>query len=268
MADYVVGDIQGCFNELQALLTQVAFNPGQDTLYCVGDIVARGPDSLKALRFLHELGQSAHIALGNHDLHLLATHYLGTPLNPSDKLDALLASKERDALLAYLLSQPLVIDLPKYKSVITHAGVHPDWDLTSLKAHGASTMAAMRENPAHTFSSMYGNTPTRLNHANSQEESRRFTINALTRMRFLNDDFSLEFQHKCAPNQAPKLLPWFKAPSQLPNDYTVIFGHWAALMGQTYSPHHFGLDTGCVWGQHMTLMELGTKRLLTQKALP
>lgn len=73
MATYFVGDLQGCYDELQLLLARVDFNPTQDKLYLVGDLVARGDKSLECLRFVKSLGSTAQTVLGNHDLHLIAT---------------------------------------------------------------------------------------------------------------------------------------------------------------------------------------------------
>ncbi|MGV3345053.1 metallophosphoesterase, partial [Enterobacteriaceae bacterium LUAb1] len=74
MSTYLIGDVHGCYNELNALLQQVAFDPSQDTLWLTGDLVARGPASLEVLRYVRSLGDSAKIVLGNHDLHLLAVY--------------------------------------------------------------------------------------------------------------------------------------------------------------------------------------------------
>jgi len=75
MAHYAVGDIQGCYDPLSRLLDQVNFDTSKDTLLCVGDLVNRGPKSLKTLRLLKSLENQCISALGNHDIHLLSMMY-------------------------------------------------------------------------------------------------------------------------------------------------------------------------------------------------
>lgn len=86
MSTYLIGDVHGCYDELIALLKQVDFTPGQDTLWLTGDLVARGPGSLDVLRYVKSLGDSVRMVLGNHDLHLLAV-YAGISRNkPKDRI--------------------------------------------------------------------------------------------------------------------------------------------------------------------------------------
>ena len=69
MALYLIGDIQGCDSALERLLAHIDFSPSRDTLYVLGDLVNRGPDSASVLRRLRALDGAARCLLGNHDLH-------------------------------------------------------------------------------------------------------------------------------------------------------------------------------------------------------
>ena len=72
MSNYVIGDLQGCYEEFKELLNKISFDPEKDRLWLCGDLINRGPDSLGCLSFLYSIKESCHIVLGNHDLHLLA----------------------------------------------------------------------------------------------------------------------------------------------------------------------------------------------------
>src|SRR5512146_36146 len=99
MATYAIGDLQGCFAPLERLLEAIAFDPTRDRLWFVGDLVNRGPDSLRCLRFVKSLGDAAVAVLGNHDLHLLCVSEGVEPRRPRDTIDAVLAAPDRDELL-------------------------------------------------------------------------------------------------------------------------------------------------------------------------
>src|SRR5476651_687288 len=102
MALYAIGDVQGCDTELGALLAELNFSADRDSVWFVGDLVNRGPDSLKVLRRIRALGEAATCILGNHDLHLLAVAYGGARLRTDDTLDAVLAAPDRDVLFDWL----------------------------------------------------------------------------------------------------------------------------------------------------------------------
>lgn len=269
MSTYIVGDIQGCLDELQLLLKKVAFNPQQDTLWVAGDLVARGDKSLETLRFIKELGDSARCVLGNHDLHLLAVHLGYFPAKPKDKTSNILSAPDRESLIEWLRQQPLLAEHDQF--VMCHAGVAPVWDLaTARQANQEITAILQSSDWPWLIKNMYANQPTQWQAQLQGIERYRFIINAFTRMRFCDQQGQLDMACKLPPatNQDPNLLPWFKVKHRIPLNKTVIFGHWAALMGcHDEEANVIGLDTGCVWGEHLTMLRWEDKSLFTQDSL-
>ncbi|MCL1076677.1 symmetrical bis(5'-nucleosyl)-tetraphosphatase [Parashewanella spongiae] len=272
MAHYFVGDVQGCFLELNALLNKVDFNPSKDQLWSVGDLVARGPDSLATLRFFHQLGESAKVVLGNHDLHLLALAAGIKKPNPKDQLQSLLDAHDLPMLTDWLRQQPLVRELPQYHVLMSHAGIPPQWDLNTLRAQSSAVSAALQSNDyvEQIISRMYHSKPAQWHQCGSSFEKLLFSIDGLTRMRYLHRDGSLNFSCKQPPELCTdnSLVPWYQASSELRNNHTLVFGHWAALMGNVPQQNLQALDTGCVWGGNMTLWHIETNEKITQKKLP
>ena len=271
MAHYFVGDIQGCFAELQLLLQDVAFNPSKDQLWAVGDLIARGPDSLATLRFFQSLDDSAKVVLGNHDLHLLALKGKLKRPNPQDHLTELLAAPDLNNLVNWLRQQPLVRTLPEHNIIMTHAGVPPQWDLATLTNEAEHVSQALQQDDYldALLAYMYTEKPEQWSENLTGIDRLRYCINALTRMRFLHTDGRLDFKCKTPPNQQKQsgLYPWFEFPSLVAPTNTLVFGHWAALMGVTNKDHFIALDTGCCWGEHLTLWHLEKNEKITQKKL-
>ncbi|WP_087020853.1 bis(5'-nucleosyl)-tetraphosphatase (symmetrical) ApaH [Thaumasiovibrio subtropicus] len=268
MANYIIGDLQGCFEEFDALLAQVQFHPKRDTLWLCGDLVARGEDSLQCLRKVIALGDSAKTVLGNHDLHLLATAAGFKKAKPKDKVQPILDAEDSHALLHWLSEQPLLLEHEAF--VITHAGIPPQWDIKTAKKQAQKVSDILRSERKHwLLENMYGNQPDRWQPDLSEIESLRFTINALTRMRFCYPDGTLDAECKFAPDDLPKespLAPWFELADRKPLKKPVVFGHWAALNGKFDGPE-YGLDTGCVWGNVLTMLRWEDKQRFTQPAL-
>lgn len=255
MANYFIGDIQGCFDEFQQLLEKIDFNPRQDTLYLTGDLIGRGPKSLETLAFVSSHQDSVQTVLGNHDLHFLAIANGIKKAKPSDRFDALLQSPRLPYFVDYLRQQPLLIDIAQLKLVLTHAGISPQWDLETAK-RVAQTVSQQLKDDDYCFllRQMYLGQNDDWLQAGTPLSQMIVAINAFTRMRYCYADGRLEFAHKCAPPQCPDTLltPWFELPTQLTEDYTAVFGHWASLMGKTHSSQFIALDTGCLWGNHLT----------------
>ncbi|MFZ5513948.1 MAG: symmetrical bis(5'-nucleosyl)-tetraphosphatase [Pseudomonadota bacterium] len=256
MAVYAVGDLQGCLDPLQRLLERLAFDPARDRLWLVGDLVNRGPQSLEALRFVRGLGEAAVTVLGNHDLHLLAVAIGGHRTKGKDTLAPILTAPDRDELVDWLRRQPLLHHEPDLRAVLAHAGIPPDWDLPTAAACARQVEAVLAGDGVRDFLvEMYGDHPDRWDAGLEGLERLRYTVNALTRMRYLTPDGRLEFKYKCAPERAPEgLIPWYAAP-RAPLGATVVFGHWSTL-GRTRLPAALALDTGCLWGGKLTAVRL------------
>ena len=261
MADYIVGDIQGCFKGLQALLKSVQFNPAEDKLYAVGDVIGRGPDSLATLEYLYALGDSFDTVLGNHDLHLLAIFCGIRKAKASDKLDELLASPHIERYIQWLRHKPLAMQ-PDENTLLCHAGLYPQWSIAQALALSQECSDMLRsEQWQNALASMYGNQPDSWSAQLSGEARWRFIVNAFTRMRYMHDSHRLDFVCKDAPAQAPaSLSPWFAVNNpHLQPQQQVVFGHWATLAGQTNQPQYIALDTGYVWGLRMTMWHLQSR---------
>lgn len=255
MATYAIGDVQGCFDELQTLLKKINFNPQVDQLWFVGDLVNRGPKSLEVLRFVKNLPQTK-IVLGNHDLHLIALAY-GNPY-PDHTLNAVLTAPDREELIEWLRRLPLLHHDEKLNFVMVHAGIYPLWNLNQAKTYAQEFETALHsEKISELLKNMYGDQPDQWNENLAGEERLRFIVNTFTRMRFCTPAGKLEFHNIGKINSVSQnYLPWFKIPNRATKNLNIIFGHWAALQGETGEPKVFALDTGCVWGNCLTAMRL------------
>jgi bis(5'-nucleosyl)-tetraphosphatase (symmetrical) len=238
LARYAIGDIQGCLAPLQSLLQELLFSADRDQLYFVGDLVNRGPQSLPALRFVRALGANARTVLGNHDLHLLALHHAaGRQMRDGDTLDDILAAPDRDALLDWLILQPLVIDDAAHRDFILHAGVVPAWSRADTLANARAAEAALRADPPSFLAAMYGSKPERWQDAHTAMEKHRFTINVLTRLRYCDADGRIDLKMKDAPGTTRgPWLPWFEHAGRRLADRRIICGRGRPLEQQPLDP--------------------------------
>lgn len=259
MSTYAIGDIQGCLNPLKSLLDVIAFNPENDRLLLAGDLVARGPDSLGTLRFLYRIRDNISIVLGNHDLHLLSVRAGTSKLKPREcDLLPLLDAEDSDELLDWLQRQPLLHEEPDFNLVMTHAGIPPQWSLEDTRQFAGEVEKVLHgEHPKRLFANMYGNQPDYWDDELTGCERLRLITNYLTRMRFVDKDGRLEFTNKGPANTPPPgYMAWFAHPDRKLTDHTLLFGHWAALNGETGVNGVEALDTGCVWGNTLTAYRL------------
>lgn len=267
MQNFVIGDIQGCYKGLRKLLKKVGFEPYQDKLWAVGDLVARGPQSLETLAFLRDLGPHFDSVLGNHDIHLIAIAFGAGKVKAQDKLEPLLKHPEFNQYIDWLRSKPLA-HKPAKGILISHAGLFPQWSIKQArKLSGEVNEQLNSAQASHLLHAMYGNTPSHWDEKLQGNERYRFIINAFTRMRYLQKG-GLELKSKCHPSLAAKnLTPWFECQNdQLKTKQRVIFGHWASLLGETHSSQFIGLDTGYVWGKTLTLYSIENNRFFSVNA--
>jgi bis(5'-nucleosyl)-tetraphosphatase (symmetrical) len=208
-----VGDIQGCREELERLLEAVHFGPG-DRLEPTGDFVNRGPDSLGTLRLLKDLDVGG--VLGNHDVHALRLARGQDRRGRRDTLDALLAADDRDELLGWLAARPFVRAFDDV--LLVHGGLNPRWK---------DPAAALRNRDPL-----------------GSEPEAQFAV----MVRFCDAEGRRPVRDD--PPPGPPFQPWYehwrgRDPRQ------IIFGHWARH-GLFRDNGFLGLDTGCVWGGHLT----------------
>ncbi|STZ76285.1 symmetrical bis(5'-nucleosyl)-tetraphosphatase [Bergeriella denitrificans] len=260
MAHYAIGDIQGCYDELAALLALLGFNHGKDTLWLTGDIVNRGPKSLQALQFAMQHPDSVQIVLGNHDLHLLAVGCGEASTKRSDTLGQILAHPDSGKMLEWLRHQPLMVRDGRH--VMVHAGILPQWRIEQAQDLAQEVQAELRGGKYKKFfGKMYGNKPTAWHDALEGYERLRLITNVFTRMRALTYLNELDYDFKATLDKMPLYLrPWFRVPDRQNLSHTVIFGHWSSL-GYMNENNIISLDTGALWGGQLTAVELNTREV-------
>ena len=259
MSTYVIGDVQGCFAQLEALLGKIGYRRERDVLWFVGDLINRGPESLATLRFVRELGDRGVAVLGNHDLHFLAIVFGGHATRSSDTLDELLGAPDCLELAHWLRGLPLLHEGGGV--VMAHAGVPHVWSRKKAGKRAREVEAVLAgEGCRDFFRVMYGDEPAVWSKSLRGIARQRVIVNYFTRMRFVNAAGELDFAHKGPAEDAPRgFKPWFEFPPRI--DRPVVFGHWASLEG-VHREHAIGVDTGCVWGRPLTALRLEDRRLV------
>jgi bis(5'-nucleosyl)-tetraphosphatase (symmetrical) len=259
MSVYAIGDVQGCYDALRRLLDALRFDPGSDRLWFTGDLVNRGPDSLRVLRFVRDQGERAITVLGNHDLHLLAVAHGRAHIKKHDTLDELLSAPDRDPLLDWLRRRPLLHHDPGLGYTLVHAGLLPQWDLSTARrlAHEAEQVLAS-DQAGELFAHMYGDLPDHWRDDLQGYDRLRVIINAFTRLRYCDPEGNMDLRLKGAPGTQPAgMLPWFQAAHRRSRDMHIVFGHWSTL-GALQQEGVICLDSGCLWGRELSAVRLDT----------
>lgn len=266
--NYVIGDVQGCFEALKALLKEIRFDPDQDFLWFAGDLVARGENSVGVLRFVKKLADrgAAATVLGNHDLTLIACARGFKKAKSKDHTQDVIDAIDGDELIDWLRKQPLSLT-PNEQTLITHAGVPCIWNAEKTIALAQEVQHAVGHEDLSVLDAflveMYGAQPDLWSDDLTGSARLRCITNYLTRMRLTDVDGRLEFEFKDALD-APMptgFKPWFEFESQAAQTHQLIFGHWAALQGKTISAHIQNVDGGCVWGQQLVAYRLEDQQL-------
>lgn len=255
MATYVIGDVQGCYDELIALLESLRFRADADQLWFAGDLVNRGPKSLQTLRFAKE--HATVTVLGNHDLHLLASAEHPGHRKRKDTLADVLDAPDRNALLDWLRRQPLLHYDKDQHTALLHAGLPPQWDIQQAQDRAREVETVLRSDNWHGFlEHMYGNRPDVWSDTLEGWDRLRFITNCFTRLRYCSEDGHLALEEKGPPgSQGYGLKPWFQWPRRHSRSTRILFGHWSTL-GAYDGDNVHALDTGCLWGGSLTALRL------------
>ncbi len=265
MAIYAIGDVQGCGKTLCRLLKQIRFDEDRDRLWFCGDLVNRGPRSLKVLRLVRSLGGAATVVLGNHDLHLLAAAEGWRKIKPRDTLTQVLEADDAAELLDWLRRQPL---LHREKSfVLVHAGLVASWKTKTAARVAREVERAIRNRAFRgAVTALNGDAEARWDDGLEGDRRLAIALAALTRMRTCRRDGTMLLDYSGPPEEAPKgSLPWFDVPGRESASRTIVCGHWAAL-GLRNEPRLVALDTGCVWGGQLTAVRLKDRAVFQEPA--
>jgi bis(5'-nucleosyl)-tetraphosphatase (symmetrical) len=257
MAVYAIGDIQGCYEPLRRLLDKIDFDPQRDRLWCVGDLVNRGPDSLKVLRFLKGLGRACIAVLGNHDLHLLGL-VAGEQPYRRDTLEDVLSAPDRDELIHWLRFLPMLHHNRDINWCMVHAGLHPSWNLSEAKARARSVEDMLRSDVWQEFCTLiHSRLFPRSDPPDGDWEQTLFSAAVLTRSRCCTREGVFNWYNRGTGPESDDELPWFLVqPRRWARECRVVYGHWAAQGLVLDQEHVLGLDSGCVWGGSLTAARL------------
>jgi bis(5'-nucleosyl)-tetraphosphatase (symmetrical) len=268
MSTFAIGDVHGCVQSFRKLLRVIGFHPSRDRLWLTGDLVNRGPDSLGVLYDVMQLGTSAQVVLGNHDLHALALAFGIGKARRGDTLEALLRDPNCMTLMGWLRKQPLMVAQGEYAMV--HAGILPSWDAADVRRLAQGPQArlggALHECKAflEALAPAY-NGPWR---DDFDAEMRDVVVTkVLSYLRICDAQGQPRLDFTQGQSAIPQgCTPWFCAPSRKVDPTTWIYGHWSQW-GLHQAHNLYGLDTGCVWGHKLTALRLEDKTLFSVDAL-
>ncbi len=279
MSTYIIGDIHGCYDELKLLLNKVKFNYSKDKLWITGDLIFRGPKSIKILTFLYSIKKNIKIVLGNNDISFLKYNYFhkNKTLNNlfNEKFLNFLNTKKAKKILNWIKKQKLVRICTKKKIIMVHAGIPIEWNMKTILKECKRTQKVIKNIQKYPliFNKIYENNKiNRWSKKMSSINKISFTLNSFTRMRYYSNDktLMLNYNFKNSPNNIKykNIIPWYKLKNKnIPKDYHIIFGHWASIRNEKLPEKIICIDKGCCWGGHLSLIKWNNKKIYKQKSL-
>jgi len=117
-----IGDVHGCIDELQDLLRECEYRPG-DLVVFLGDLVSKGPDSISVVQLAREIGAIG--VRGNHDFEVVRWHQaiksgVDAPVVGSEHFH--IASCLSNADMKWMYSLPWYISSKELGALFVHAG--------------------------------------------------------------------------------------------------------------------------------------------------
>jgi len=264
MSEYVIGDVQGCYDSLINLLDNIHFSLDKDKLFFLGDVVNRGPESLKTLRYIINLRDNADMVIGNHDFHLIACALGSIRPNRKDTFGDVLQANDKYKLIEFLLSRPLVIE--KNDALLVHAGIPPNWGTDiSINKSKMVQKYLQKEGVKDFIVNMYSNEPSNWNKNLNEISDCIYSINAFMRMRFCKSNGELEFANKGDYRDPPEgYKAWFLHEKRALKEKDIFFGHWSSL-SKINKKYIYPVDSGCVWGGKLSAIRISDKKLFSVK---
>ena len=263
MSTYAIGDIQGCYKDFKKLLKQINFNKAKDNLWLAGDLVNKGPNSLDVIKYIIDLDTRAISVLGNHDFYLIASYFQAKPWpNKTNNFDEILSDKDSSEIIKWLRQRKLVYKDSELGYILVHAGIYPKWDLNETLSMASNIENSLKGKECKAFiETLWSNKPNLWTKKLSDKDKLIFSTNVFTRMRYLREDMSLDFEMKNNPeqNMSGALIPWYEFDNKIYDEYKVIIGHWSTL-GFRETKKIISIDTGCVWGNKLTGIKISKNR--------
>lgn len=247
MTTWIIGDVQGCAEPLERLLSTAPIDAERDRFWFVGDLVNRGPQSADVLRRIRRLGKRATVVLGNHDLHLIGLALGVRRPRKRDTIQQVLDAPDGGELIAWLRKQPLLHAEGKW--LMVHAGLHPTWTWR-LAVELAREIEPLLQSPYAAKLLEDDIQAPDWSESLSGLDRWRSGVAVLTRTRMFKSNGLQSRYHGQLEHAPADTHAWFDAPGRRWTDRRVAFGHWAAL-GVMVRDDVVGTDGGCVWGRQL-----------------